>query len=210
MERVESIGVSAAPTLDLLAIATAGSPDEVQSRTQLALEWSERKPKFFFDLTPDDLARMSNATEFEVLRMQCLMEIGRRSANVNKEPESYVSGFPDVERRFLYLRDEPKEHFCAAYLNSKNGIIAIRTVHMGTVNMSLVGAREVFREAVRVGAASLIVVHNHPSGDPSPSPEDIEVTKKLQNAGDLLDVPLLDHVIIGKPNNFSFRQRGLL
>jgi DNA repair protein RadC len=89
-------------------------------------------------------------------------------------------------------------------------VVSTVTVHIGTVNMSVVGPREVFREAVRENAAALVVAHNHPSGDPSPSPEDIAVTRKLVEVGEILDIPLLDHVIVGDEHYYSMREKGLL
>jgi len=95
-------------------------------------------------------------------------------------------------------------------LDAKNQLIRRADVHIGTANSSLVGAREVFREAVKDGAVGIIVAHNHPSGDPTPSPEDVAVTRQLRDAGKLLDIPLLDHVIIGESRHVSLRRMGLL
>jgi DNA repair protein RadC len=95
-------------------------------------------------------------------------------------------------------------------LNSANGVIRKALIHIGTLTMSIVGPREIFREAVRDGASSIIVAHNHPSGDPSPSPEDIEITRILIDAGKLLDIPVLDHVIIGHRRYSSLNEMGFM
>jgi DNA repair protein RadC len=87
--------------------------------------------------------------------------------------------------------------------------LRIATIHIGTANASIVGVREIFREAVREGAVSVIVAHNHPSGDPEPSTEDIEVTGKIFEAGQLLDIELLDHIIIGEKKWVSLKTRRL-
>jgi DNA repair protein RadC len=89
-------------------------------------------------------------------------------------------------------------------------ILRVATIHIGTANASIVGLREIFREAVREGAVSLIVAHNHPSGDPDPSTEDIEVTAKIKEAGRLLDIELLDHVIIGERRFVSLNRQKLM
>ncbi len=211
LQRIEKLGIKSASYLDLLAVAVAETPDQVGFREEAALALVKRfGPERLLDLSPDELAKLSGMNDFSVLRMQCLIELGRRGQRDNKSSKRTVDGFPDVAAIFQHLQDETKEHFCALYLNSKNGVLSQSTIHIGTVNMSVVGPREVFREGVRLGAASLIVVHNHPSGDPTPSPEDMQVTKKLAEVGKMLDIPLLDHVIIGNPENFSFRQKGLL
>lgn len=97
-----------------------------------------------------------------------------------------------------YLQHEDREHFVTMMLDVKNRIIGIHTVHIGTLNCSLVSAREVFKAAILCNAASVILAHNHPSGDLTPSPEDILVTEQLKKAGALLDIEVLDHVIVGE------------
>jgi len=157
-----------------------------------------------------ELAKLTGLDRFEILRALALMELGRRSALTSRGDLPEVDLPEDVFHQLAYLRSEKREHFVAVLLDSKSKIIRIAPIHIGTVNMSIVGAREVFREAVRDGAASIIVAHNHPSGDPTPSPEDIEVTAKLTEVGELLDIPLLDHIIIGYDQFVSFSRKGLL
>ena len=96
-----------------------------------------------------------------------------------------------------YLNGVDREHFVVILLNRKNGIIGINTVSVGDLSSSIVHPREVFKPAIVAGAASIIVAHNHPSGDPAPSRDDINVTKRLKEAGDILGIGVLDHIIIG-------------
>lgn len=103
-----------------------------------------------------------------------------------------------------------KEHFLAFYLNSRNQLIRFETVSIGTLSASLVHPREVFAPAITATAAALIVAHNHPSGDCSPSPEDKSATRRLKDSGELLGIPLLDHLIVSRSGFFSFRENGLL
>ena len=102
------------------------------------------------------------------------------------------------------------ERFVALALNTKNHLTAVLPVSSGSLNASIVHPRELFQRAILANSAALIVGHNHPSGDPSPSPEDIALTRKLVEAGQLLDIPILDHVILGYGRYVSFKERGLI
>jgi DNA repair protein RadC len=108
------------------------------------------------------------------------------------------------------LRDEKREHFLALLMDTKGGVLREHTVSVGDLSSSLVHPREVFVEAIRRSAASLLVAHNHPSGDPTPSPEDVQVTRRLVEAGELLGIEVLDHVIIGDNRWVSLREKGLM
>lgn len=103
-----------------------------------------------------------------------------------------------------------KEHFLVLCLNARRQLLRIETVSVGTLSASLVHPREVFSPAIAHGAAAVVAVHNHPSGDCSPSSEDREATRRLQRAGELLGIPLADHVIVSESSFFSFRESGLL
>ena len=102
------------------------------------------------------------------------------------------------------------ERFVALALNTKNHLTAVLPVSSGSLNASIVHPRELFQRAILANSAALIVAHNHPSGDPSPSPEDIVLTRKLVEAGEILDIPVLDHVILGYAKYVSFKERGLI
>jgi DNA repair protein RadC len=102
-----------------------------------------------------------------------------------------------------------QEHMRVLLLDTKNRVVATKEVYVGSLNTSLIRVGELFKEAVRANNASLIVVHNHPSGDPTPSPEDVAVTKQIVEAGRLLDIEVLDHLIIGQGRFVSLKERGL-
>jgi len=108
------------------------------------------------------------------------------------------------------FRDRRKEHFLILLLDGKNRIIREEQVSEGSLNQSIVHPREVFKPAVRESAAAIILVHNHPSGDPAPSREDREITRRLKEGGDLLGIRVLDHIIIGDGSYLSFVEQGLL
>ena len=108
------------------------------------------------------------------------------------------------------LTDLPNEHLLVMCLDTRNRILSIETVYVGNLNTTVVRVGELFRSALLVNAAAVIVAHNHPSGDPSPSPEDVRVTEEIVKAGKLLDVDLLDHIIVGHELRFvSLKERGL-
>lgn len=108
------------------------------------------------------------------------------------------------------LRTESREHFLVLLLNARHECTAVETVSIGSLNASIVHPREVFRPAVLAAAASIIVGHNHPSGDPEPSEEDVNITRRLVQVGELLGIALLDHVIVGSRGVVSLRERGLV
>lgn len=110
-----------------------------------------------------------------------------------------------------FLKDQDRECFLVICLDTKNQPTAIHTVSIGTLNSSLVHPRELFKVAILSNCSSLIIAHNHPSGDPTPSKEDMEVTKRLVEAGKILGIEVLDHIIIGSNSRFiSFKERGIL
>lgn len=107
------------------------------------------------------------------------------------------------------LADLPQEQLRVVLLDSKNRVLAVCLVYQGGLNATVVRLADCFREAVRLGAAALILVHNHPSGDPSPSPEDVRLTQEAGRAGDLLGIEVLDHLIVGRQGHVSLREKGL-
>ena len=120
-----------------------------------------------------------------------------------------LSSSTDVADAFSFLRQESKEHFLALHLDSKNKLICIDHVSSGSLSACVVHPREVFKSALLSSAAALILIHNHPSGDSTPSREDHEITKRLKDASELLGIRLLDHVVIGE-RVYSFADHGTL
>jgi DNA repair protein RadC len=123
-----------------------------------------------------------------------------------------VNGPDDVVRICgPQLRGLDREHFWSLALNTKNQLLRVIEVSVGSLNASIVHPRELFKEAVRLSAASVVVVHNHPSGDPTPSAADVQLTRRLVKAGDVLGIEVLDHVVIGGPGEHaSLRDLGLM
>ena len=110
-------------------------------------------------------------------------------------------------KQLLALHEEPEEHFCILCLNAKNKIIGVHTISIGSLNAAIVHPREVFKAAMLNNASSIICLHNHPSGDPEPSWDDIETTRRLVEAGEIMGIKVLDHVIIGEQRYLSMKER---
>lgn len=112
--------------------------------------------------------------------------------------------------QLLALHEEPEEHFCIFCLNTKNKIVGVHTISIGSLNASIVHPREVFKAAMLNNAAAIICIHNHPSGDPEPSREDIETTRRLVEAGKIIGIEVLDHIIIGEQKYLSMKGMDLM
>jgi len=113
-------------------------------------------------------------------------------------------------KQLLALHEEPEEHFCILCLNTKNKIVGVHTISIGSLNASIVHPREVFKAAMLNNASGIICLHNHPSGDPEPSRDDLEITRRLVEAGKIIGIEVLDHVIIGEQNYLSMKERCLM
>lgn len=145
----------------------------------------------------------------QAARIVAAVELGRRVASARSAPEGPVAGPEDVHEIFApSLAHLDHEEFHILLLNSQNGPICQRQVTRGILDASLIHPREVFRDAIVLRAAALILVHNHPSGNPEPSSEDMRVTRQLAAAGDQLGIPVLDHIIVAGDNFSSLASRG--
>jgi DNA repair protein RadC len=162
-------------------------------------------------MTAGELMRVRGIGAAKAVELLAAFEIGRR-AQAMRDPASTIIRTPeDVARRMIpMLRDRPIEVFTVLVLDAKNAVKCDLELSAGTLNASLVHPREVFKAAIDRMAASVIVVHNHPSGNPEPSREDIEVTRQLVEAGRIVGIPLHDHIIVAGDRYTSLAERGLL
>ena len=108
------------------------------------------------------------------------------------------------------FRFERKEHFAVLLLNAKNHILALKTISVGTLTSSIAHPREVFQAAIEQAAAAVILVHNHPSGDPTPSAEDLALTRRMTEAGEVMGIPVIDHIILGYDKFISLKEEGMI
>lgn len=163
------------------------------------------------EATVEELTSIHGIGEAKAIEFCAAIELGRR-IHTMQEMDRYVIRTPEDVSRFVMeeMRFLSQENFVCLYLNTKNQVLHKQTVFIGSLNASIVHPREVFKEALRRSAASLICLHNHPSGDPTPSREDIEVTHRLAQVGKLIGIELLDHVIIGDRTFVSLKEKGHL
>lgn len=158
-----------------------------------------------------EVARAPGVGPAKAARVAAALELGRRFSVEREPPPERIKGPADVHRLCApRLRDLAVEEFHVLALGSQSQVLADLLITRGILNSSLVHPREVFRAAIAEAAAGIIVVHNHPSGDPTPSADDRAVTRQLVDAGRLLDLPVYDHVIVGGERYASFAEAGLL
>ncbi len=159
--------------------------------------------------TLEEMTEIKGIGEAKAVLLLASIELGRRLASKEDE-QRYTIRSPEDAANFLMqdMTSLQQEHFVVLFLNVKNQILHKKTIFVGSLNASIVHPREIFREAVKRSAASIICSHNHPSGVPTPSPEDIDVTTRLYEAGKIVGVDLLDHVIIGDHQFISMKEKG--
>ena len=146
----------------------------------------------------------------KVSQLKASLELGRRLLASAPEERAQIRSPADAANLLmLEMSMLEQEHLRVILLDTRNRILAIDTVYKGSLNSSVVRVGELFRGAIRRNAAAVIIAHNHPSGDPAPSPEDVTVTRQVVEAGKLLDVEVLDHIVIGRGRFVSLKERGL-
>lgn len=161
--------------------------------------------------TPHELTQIDGIGPQKANELIAAMELGYRLALSNRPIYGEVHSSYQVGSYFMAeLKDEEQEHLIVVCLNVKNKIIAKQTIALGTLDYATMHPRDVFRVAVKHNAARIIMVHNHPSGDPEPSNNDIQTTKRLVKCGELIGIPVLDHIIVGEECYVSLRERGII
>ena len=211
-ERMMRLGPSALSNAELLAILLrTGTYAESAVLLAQRLLSEAGGIRNLVDMSVEQLTAIKGIGLAKALQIQAGIELGRRLART-VHPEAVVVRSPqDVSRLLMEeLRYLTKEHFVCLFLNTKNHVMAQETISIGSLNASIVHPREVFHAAIKRRSASIICVHNHPSGDPTPSPEDIEITKRLVEAGRIVGIDVLDHVIIGDGKFVSLKEQGLM
>ncbi|WP_208528098.1 MULTISPECIES: DNA repair protein RadC [Jeotgalibacillus] len=159
----------------------------------------------------EEITTLKGIGDAKAIQILAAVEIGRRIANITFEDRFTIRSPEDGASMLMNeMRFLTQEHFVALYLNTKNQVIHQQTIFIGSLNASIVHPREVFKEAFKRSAASIICAHNHPSGDPSPSKEDIDVTRRLVECGKMIGIEVLDHLIIGEKKYVSLKEKGYM
>lgn len=207
---MQAVGASALSSAELLAILL-GSGTKEESALNLAqrILTDSRGLRFLVEASLEELCSLKGIGLAKAAQIKAAVELGRRVACVKLDARPMVRSPRDactlVMEEMCYL---DREHFRAILLNTKNQVLAIETVSIGSLNSSPVHPREVFKKAVQRSAAAVVLVHNHPSGDPTPSAEDLEITQRLSEAGKLLGIEVLDHLIIGDHKFISLKEKA--
>jgi DNA repair protein RadC len=211
-ERLLNLGASHLSNQELLAILLgSGTREESVMALSNRLLMHFEGLKLLKDATIEELTAIKGIGSAKGVLILSALELGKRLSQY-KPNERYVIRSPEDGADYVMeeLRNLNQEHFVVLFLNTKNQIIHRQTIFIGSLNASIVHPREVFREAVKRSAASIIVAHNHPSGDPTPSQEDIHVTKRLAESGKIIGIELLDHLVIGDRKFVSLKEKGYL
>jgi DNA repair protein RadC len=210
-ERLARLGPQALNTAELLAILL-----RVGLKGENAVQVGQRLLQTFGGLrglhqaSLDEVKAQRGLGEAKAAAIKAAIELGRRLALEAPEERPAIHSPADAAALVQYeMSALEQEHLRVMLLNTRNQVMDIVELYHGSLNSSMVRVGEVFKPAVRRNAASILVVHNHPSGDPTPSPEDIAVTKAMIEAGKLMDIEVLDHLVIGQGKYVSMKERGL-
>ena len=211
-ERFLKYPTSSIATHELIAIILrTGSKQESVIELSKRILYKYENLKELSNAQIKDLIKIKGIGTSKAIELKAAFELGKR---VLKENFNSSVKLHTPESIYLYLKDDlemkNQEHFLALYLNTKGELVKKETLFIGSLNSSLIHPRELFKYAVINSAASIIVCHNHPSGDPTPSKHDIDITKLLHKNSIMMDIELLDHIIIGKDRYYSFKEKGII
>src|SRR5512135_3571635 len=210
-ERLARLGPQSLSTAELLAILLrVGVKGETAVQVGQRLLQTHGGISGIHRATFDELSRQKGVKLAKAAQIKAAIELGRRLVQESPEEHPAVHTPTDAAELVMYeMGALEQEELRVLLLDTRNRVSHIETVYRGSVNSSQVRIAEIFKAAIRRNASNIIVVHNHPSGDPSPSPDDVAITRAILQAGELLDVKLLDHIIIGSGRFVSLKERGL-
>jgi DNA repair protein RadC len=210
-ERLLHYGPEALSTAELIAILLrTGSRGEnvLDLSTRLLIEFNGLRG--LAQANFNELSAIRGVGQAKAAQLKAGLEIGRRLLIAAPDERPQITSPADAANLLMLdMAHLEQEHLRLLLLDTKNRVQASPTVYKGNVNTSVIRISELFREAIRHNSTALIIAHNHPSGDPTPSPEDVRVTRQIHEAGKLLDIDVLDHLIIGRGRYISLKERGL-
>jgi DNA repair protein RadC len=208
LARLERLGPAALSTTELLQLLLDAKTDPVLP-LRLTATW--RSLNEMAQSSPLDLLRVEGMTRVRSARLRAALELGKRAVTEPREETPTIRAPSDAAQLLApEMAGLSQEQMRVMMLNTKNRVTGITTVYQGSIHTTLIRVTELFREAVRQNSAAIIVAHNHPSGDPTPSPEDVAVTREIVQAGKILDIDVLDHLVLGDATHWvSLKERGL-
>jgi len=207
VRRLRDAGPAAISTTEVLACLLQ-TPDALRQAGELLARLKSLAG--ILRASEQEICQIRGIGPASAARLKAALECGRRLMTGSQTDRFVVRSPADVAQLLMAeIGHEEQEYFKVLLLDTRNQLMANATLYVGTVNANHIRVAEVFRDAIRRNAAAIIVAHNHPSGDPTPSPEDVEVTRQLVKAGDLVDVEVLDHLVIAPQRFISLRERGL-
>jgi DNA repair protein RadC len=210
-ERLMGLGPSVLSNAELLAIIlrTGTRKENVLSLAQRLLKHYNIRQ--LSQLSIPALKEIHGISDAKACQICACFELARRLASFREDPKPKVKSSEDAYKlTYAKLRDLKKEEFHVLYLDAKNRLIKEETISLGTLTSNVIHPREVFKPAVQHSAAALILVHNHPSGDPNPSEDDVAITSDMVKAGEVMGIEVLDHVIVGDSGFVSMKEKGLM
>ncbi|MBU3965029.1 DNA repair protein RadC [Patescibacteria group bacterium] len=166
--------------------------------------------KKLLDASYEELRNIRGVGPTKAVQILAAIELGSRLFKEKSEKEVYINSIQDVTKETEHIKENKKENFVVLYLDARNKLIYKETVSIGSLNANLVHHREVFEPAVRYLAAQIVLAHNHPSGDPEPSEDDLVITKRLVEVGKIMGIEINDHIIVTKNGFFSFKEKNLI
>jgi len=179
----------------------------IEVAKQILNKYSKKR---LLKLTYNDLSKIKGIGTAKACTILAAAELVKRALKIGEETLPVIRSTKDVIAQVGYLRNKLREHLVATYLNARNEMLFRKHIFIGTLDANIAHPREIFSEALRQNAAAIILVHNHPSGDPEPSKADLEITKRILEAGKIMGIDVLDHVIITKNKVFSFKENKLI
>ena len=210
-ERLEHYGASALSTTELLAIILrtgVGGQNVLELSSGLLAQHEGLVGLARASFA--ELRQTKGIGPAKVTQLKAALELGRRLLIATPQARPQVRSPADAANLLMgEMGLLEQEHLRTLLLDTKNHVLGSPTIYVGSINTSLIRVAEIFREAIKANCAGIIVAHNHPSGDPTPSPEDVAVTEQIVAAGKLLDIEVLDHLIIGHQRYVSLKERGL-
>ena len=213
-ERFEVAGASALSDAELLAIilrtGTRNETSVVLAQNVLSHAHSEKNILGLHHMSIEELMQIPGIGKVKAIQLKSIAELSIRFARTNARSTLFMDSPGTVAHYYMEsCRHLEKEQALVILLNGSNKLITDFTLSIGTANRTLVSTREVFREALKYGAVFFMLLHNHPGGDPTPSTQDIQLTQRMQEAGEIMDLELIDHIIIGDNKYISMRELGL-